>query len=657
VLARAVVVALVTLALVPMLPAPARGATWTVDTASRTANDIRAAWEQFRPAYSGAVHAVAPSTTAPYATGTVAPGYIDDGLRIINFARYLAGLPADVVTTPTLNNQAQHGAVLLAASNFSHTPAKPSDMPQSFYDAGLSSTSSSNIGSGYADAESFQRGCLADSGASNLARVGHRRWLLNPPMKQTGIGSASNRLTTYAFDNSRTDTVSFDRILWPAEGQFPVEFFDSRTPWSIQVNPDRFDWDTSGHRVTLRRVSDGRTWTFDANDTNTAGEYFNADFGYYGVRNAFIFRPDPASVAYNAGDSFDVTLEGGFYAKGTRTPAKVTYRTTFMSLDGPIQWPAGLTVTEIQGENRIATAIETSRRAFESGAGTVLIATAYNWPDALGGSALAGAVNGPILLTDPNTLPATVANEIRRLKATRAIILGGTGAVSADVQKALAVQLGSAKVTRIAGVNRYETARKIAAETVAKLEKAPGGYDGTAFVATGASFPDALGASPLAAAKGWPIYLVDPRGVDSVTTAAMTSVGVERVLVLGGPGAVPQANEIAIKAALGCSLERLAGTDRYQTAAAVASYGVAKAGMSYTQVAIATGANFPDALAGGVLQGRCGSVMLLTPSNSLHTTPKALLTANKGTIDEVRFLGGSGALTTGVRSAVADALR
>ena len=678
--------ALLVLAMLPVAPAEASSATWTVDTLGRTESDIRRVWQQLRPSYDGAVHTVSPLVTTPYAPGETTAGFVADGLGIINFARYLAGLPADVVTTPEMNLQAQHGAVLLAASTFSHTPPKPADMSQAFYDIAVRSTSYSNIGAGYRDAESFQMACLHDSSASNLTRIGHRRWLLNPRMKQTGIGYAETRLTTWAIDNSRSETVSFDTITWPAAGLFPVEFMTTRTPWSVTLDPGRYEWDTAGHRVTLTRVADGRSWSFDATTKDTAGTYFNADFSYIGVRNAFIFRPDPATITYAPGDEFDVRLEGGIRLKGTSTPAIITYRTKFMTLDGPVdaedegttdpgddvtvpgdgndaalpddgdEAVGELAVTQVAGTDRIATAIAASKKAFPGGAPTVVIATATNWPDALGGAALAGSAGGPILLTTQASLPSAVVTEIKRLGAKQAIVLGGTGAVSSSVESQLRTALGAGgSVTRIAGSDRYDTARRIAAETV-KLRSADGGYDGVAFLATGANFPDALGASPLAAGNGWPIYL-SGGGLDAATASAMKRAGVTKVIVLGGTGVVSTAVEQAVVREVGCSVQRIAGTDRYQTAVKVAAYGVNSAGMSWDGVAIATGTGFPDALAGGVLQGTGGSVVLLTPPTKLDTSVRGTLSANRDSVTEVRFLGGTGAVSTTVRTEVTDALR
>ncbi|MBN2847125.1 MAG: hypothetical protein JXP72_01605, partial [Coriobacteriia bacterium] len=167
---RVVLVALLAAALVPLQPAPASAATWVVSTTSRTESEIRAQWEALRPIYDGTPYAVTPSVVAPYVAGVAATAFVNDGLRTLNFARYLAGLPADVPTNSPLPNQAQPGAGLLAASPLGHEREKPADMDQAFYDLAVSSTRSSNIGSGYTDAESFQRACLDDYGTTNIER-------------------------------------------------------------------------------------------------------------------------------------------------------------------------------------------------------------------------------------------------------------------------------------------------------------------------------------------------------------------------------------------------------------------------------------------------------------------------------------------------------
>jgi Flp pilus assembly protein TadD len=193
------------------------------------------------------------------------------------------------------------------------------------------------------------------------------------------------------------------------------------------------------------------------------------------------------------------------------------------------------------------------------------------------------------------------ATEISRLGATHAIILGGTGAVSAGVQNTLATTMGLV-VERIFGDHRYQTADAVALRTIEVLGV---DYDGTAFVATGANFPDALAAAPLAAAQGWPLFLAHPTGgLLPGTVAAMGAV--DEAIILGGTGAVSTAVQTQLATTMGLTTTRLEGLNRYVTAVAIASYGVNSAGHVWDRVGIATGEDYPDALAGGVLQGKVG---------------------------------------------------
>lgn len=359
--------------------------------------------------------------------------------------------------------------------------------------------------------------------------------------------------------------------------------------------------------------------------------------------------------------SYQVTLPPG---DGEKTVLAVYRDAAGNVTDAPIS--ATITLQEIgfgpvlavEGANRFATAVKASQVAYPhwldpGGARTVVIATGRNWPDALGGSALAGVLDGPILLVDRNSVPAVVLDEIRRLEAQKAIILGGEFAVGAAVESALKSELGTTSVTRIAGGSRYQTADAIAKRVI---ELGGVTYDGMAFVATGANFPDALAAAPLAAAQGWPIFLANPRsGLLDETRAAMADV--TDVAILGGEVVVSPSVETYLRNTYGTgNVQRVGGTSRYATASMVAAFGVSDADLVWNRVGIATGENFPDALAGGVLQGKAGSVMLLTRRASLHDATRVALTENATDISTVTFFGGVGAVSDDVRAAVDDAL-
>jgi len=291
--------------------------------------------------------------------------------------------------------------------------------------------------------------------------------------------------------------------------------------------------------------------------------------------------------------------------------------------------------------------VEASKRAYPGGADTVVIATGADWPDALGGAALAGVAGGPVLLVNGSGLPDAVLDEIERLEAKTAWVLGGTAAVSDGVFGDLEDALGDGNVTRIAGANRFETADKIAQQVIAMRG---GDYDGMAFVATGNNFPDALGAAPVAGAKGWPILLADP--ANGLTLPAQ----VTDVVILGGEGAVSAGVEAGLESVLGDGkVARKGGATRYGTAALVAAYGI-NHGLHWEGVGVATGASFPDALAGGTMLGTMRTVTLLTPGGMLALDARVPMAMNKELIQTVHFVGGTGAVSESVRTQVRGAV-
>ncbi|HAL29743.1 MAG TPA: hypothetical protein DCP20_03375 [Coriobacteriia bacterium] len=296
--------------------------------------------------------------------------------------------------------------------------------------------------------------------------------------------------------------------------------------------------------------------------------------------------------------------------------------------------PTDPTAILVQGDNRYLTAVEASKK-FGS-AGSVVIATGMSFPDALGGAALAGAVDGPILLTPTDSVPSQVLAEIQRLGASKAYILGGTAAVS-NAAAAQIDALPGVSIERIAGGNRYETAAKVAAKTISLLGA---GYEGKAFMATGLNFPDALASSSIMFAEGMPLVLVD--GAGNYTLPA----GVTDVTILGGTGVVPA----SVQTSLGAKYDgRLAGANRYETAAEVAEYGVSL-GLSWNNLGVVTGENFPDALCAGPLVGSKGSVVLLTQSTQLTNETEALLVGARGDVSYYYLFGGLATIAADVRA-------
>jgi putative cell wall-binding protein len=104
------------------------------------------------------------------------------------------------------------------------------------------------------------------------------------------------------------------------------------------------------------------------------------------------------------------------------------------SLDIELASITGATVQRQYGPDRYATAAAISRATFAPGVDVVYIATGLNHPDGLGGATAGAIEGGPLLLTKPDTLPTSVAIELERLQPRRVVIVGGTAAITPNVQ-------------------------------------------------------------------------------------------------------------------------------------------------------------------------------------------------------------------------------
>ena len=314
------------------------------------------------------------------------------------------------------------------------------------------------------------------------------------------------------------------------------------------------------------------------------------------------------------------------------TPSQVAaYAVTIDTVNTSIQQRLG-------GANRYATAAAVSKAYVSPGVGTVFVATGANFPDALAGAAAAGAMGAPILLVAQDSIPAPTATELTRLKPAKIVILGATGVVSDAVAKALGQYAPS--VTRLGGANRYATAA-----AVSKAYVSPG--VGTVFVATGANFPDALAGAAAAGAMGAPILLVAQDSIPAPTATELTRLKPAKIVILGATGVVSD----AVAKALGQyapSVTRLGGANRYATAAAVSKAYVSP---GVGTVFVATGANFPDALAGAAAAGAMGAPILLVAQDSIPA-PTATEIARLATRTIV-ILGATGVVSDAVRTQLA----
>lgn len=252
----------------------------------------------------------------------------------------------------------------------------------------------------------------------------------------------------------------------------------------------------------------------------------------------------------------------------------------------------------VAGADRLGTAVQISRRAFPDGAEVTYLARSDVFADALAAGTL---TDGPVLLVPScGELPSVVRDEIVRLDPGQVLALGGPSAVCDALLGAASAGRGGG---RVAGADRYETAVQIARR--AFPDGAPEVY-----LASAADSPDAVAGGSL---TGGPILLVPKEGAPPpVVEDEIARLEAQRVVALGGPVAISDATVLA--AASGRTTLRLAGRDRYETAARIAEYQFGPASPTATTATvayIARGDLFADAVAAGSL---ADGPVLLVPS-------------------------------------------
>jgi len=199
-------------------------------------------------------------------------------------------------------------------------------------------------------------------------------------------------------------------------------------------------------------------------------------------------------------------------------------------------------------------------------------------------------------------------------------------------------------VTRLAGSDRYATAAAISAATF------PSSGVPVAYVATGLNYPDALAGSVAAARAGGPLLLVTRDTVPAATATELARLKPARIVILGSTGVVGSTVESKLRT-YAPSVTRLAGSDRYATAAAISAATFPSSGVPVAYVA--TGLNYPDALAGSVAAARAGGPLLLVTRDTVPAATATELARLKPA--RIVILGSTGVVGDGTAAAARSA--
>ncbi len=259
----------------------------------------------------------------------------ENAVRALMSYRFLCGVPYDdlqVDRTYTAYNVVTC-ALLNDVDQMTHSPPNPG-WPTAQYEFGKKGAGRSNLYTAWSHGSTAppsmvdaMHSWMEDSDESNISRLGHRRWCLNPRMLKLGIASSGRFCAMWAFDESREKSPDFDHVAFPPSGLLPTQTFESSYAWHVSLNPNKYgrpQKDAVKVRIVQARVDlKGGNMTRSAQALPL--DYFHVDVNGFGIPNAIIFRPKDLELT--AGSHFWVEIIGLVDAQGQ--PTQVQYLAGF----------------------------------------------------------------------------------------------------------------------------------------------------------------------------------------------------------------------------------------------------------------------------------------------------------------------------------------
>jgi len=255
-------------------------------------------------------------------------------------------------------------------------------------------------------------------------------------------------------------------------------------------------------------------------------------------------------------------------------------------------------VEQITGENQFETAYKVAKLN-DPNPSTVVIVRGDKVDgvpqviDGLTASGIAGMENASILLVAKDEIPSATEEALQDLNPSKAIIIGGTAAVSEKVETQ--IQSSGIETRRIFGLNRTETAANVALEIGQAKED-------TAIIVDSYAVVDSLVAGPLAYA-GYPILMVENRRniIPEATKDALKKLDVKEVIIVGGSAVVSHNIEDQLNNIEGIKVKaRYGGSDRMHTSLKLGGHKVLA---DADGVSLINGWKYVDAVAASTMGG------------------------------------------------------
>lgn len=479
----------------------------------------------------------------------------------------------------------------------------------------------------------------------------------NTPTSMTYKGNLpSYQNHTYTFTNSKEGPITInildnnvDYTLLKTSSEDVYVSGDILPVGEYQITISPLEHASENYEVTISGdVSlNGQTTLPTFNITSPTTDYTRLNIGDYDIN--YSGSSNAANLSYtlnrnlpiNLSSSFSKNLSLLFGLNRISTHAELSNKNYITDVRKVVS-PG---VLRLSGPDRFDTAVAVSKEIQKEGykINTVIIAIGYSFADSLPGVVLGQKELAPILTTRAEYLPDVIKTEIKRLGATKAIILGGTGSVSANVQTEL-VNMGL-NVERISGADRYEVSTKIAERVI---------DEGTssAIIVNGETYMDALMIAPYAGHTQQPILYTRPGSFPAALKTFLDNhPNITQFTIIGGTGAVSDGVR-SILDSYGHTF-RVTGADRYEVGIRIGYE------LNYQQRSIALVSNESDGIPAALLSSFKGSQLMLTTPTSLPTSINDYITglSSEGLLDNIYIVGGTGSVSQSIEDRIRSVLK
>ncbi len=325
----------------------------------------------------------------------------------------------------------------------------------------------------------------------------------------------------------------------------------------------------------------------------------------------------------------------------------------------------------VAGSTRIDTMSQILDKSVADGSQSdIFVTTANNYADALSVSGLVGVLNGALVTTDSSSLSYASKQQIERISdgSANVHILGGSSAVSDDVQKELESMACVGEVDRISGDGRVDTGNEI-------YKKGGENWGDTCVIANAWNYADALSIGSFCATNKAPIFGATDGTITQEQADAIKAGGFTKIVIVGGNAAV---DPDAVKSMLEGSSEDdadtqadettafeylvLAGSSRIETSKYIVDWSCGNYAdaqfqpqylLSDANVCFSTSSNYADALAGINLAYAYNAPIMLVDDSDVSKTAITDIAKN---MRKCWILGGTSAVSSDVENLINDVM-